>query len=274
MKKSLPLKLMSAVVGLAAVAALPAHADKLDDIISSGKLRCGVTLDFPPMGSRDDKNQPIGFDVDYCNDLAKTLGVKAEIVETPFPDRVPALMSNRADILVASTSDTLERARTVGMSIPYFAFQMVVLTREGTGVNTYTDLKGRPVGNTSGTYEAIALEKDVKAWNQAKGTFRSYQSQADTILAVSQGHIDATVVTNTVAQASIKSGKYKDLKVVGNAPYVVDYVALAAKRSEYGLINYLNLFVNQQVRTGRYAELYEKWVGGKPVELTVPLVYR
>ena len=140
-----------------------AQADKLDDIIGSGKLRCAVTLDFPPMGFRDEGNKPAGFDVDYCNDLAKVLGVDAEVVETPFPDRIPALVSGRADVIVASTSDTLERAKTVGMSIPYFAFNMVVLTREDTGINTYDDLKGRPVGNTSGTFEAIALEKDVKA---------------------------------------------------------------------------------------------------------------
>ncbi|HCL4256676.1 TPA: transporter substrate-binding domain-containing protein, partial [Pseudomonas aeruginosa] len=98
------------------------QADKLDDIIESGKLRCAVTLDFPPMGSRDAQNNPVGFDVDYCNDLAKALDVKAEIVETPFPDRIPALVSGRADVIVASTSDTLERAKTIGMSIPYFAF--------------------------------------------------------------------------------------------------------------------------------------------------------
>ena len=123
--------------------------------------------------------------------------------------------------------------------------------------------------------QAIALEKDVKGWNAAKGSFRGYQSQADTILAVSQGHIDATVVTNTVAQASIKSGKYKGLVVAGNAPYVTDFVSLAAKRSEFGLINYLNLFVNQQVRNGRYDELWKKWVGDeiKPANLTVPGVY-
>ncbi len=48
-----------------------AQADKLDSIIESGTLRCAVTLDFPPMGFRDEKNTPVGFDVDYCNDLAK-----------------------------------------------------------------------------------------------------------------------------------------------------------------------------------------------------------
>jgi hydroxyproline transporter system substrate-binding protein len=45
------------------------------------------------MGSRDASNNPIGFDVDYCNDFAKVLGVTAEIVETPFPERIPVLMS-------------------------------------------------------------------------------------------------------------------------------------------------------------------------------------
>ncbi|MFE8100529.1 transporter substrate-binding domain-containing protein [Brenneria goodwinii] len=251
--------------------AAQAHADKLDDIIDSGKLRCAVTLDFPPMGFHDANNKPAGFDVDYCNDLAKTLGVSAEIVEAPFPDRIPALMSGRADVIVASTSDTLERAKTIAMTIPYFAFQMVVLTKEGSGINRYDDLKGRPLGNTSGTYEAIALEADVKKWGS--GSFRAYQTQNDTILALSQGHIDATVVTSTVAAATIKTGNYKGLIVAGNAPYVIDYVSLGVARSEYGLLNYLNLFVNQQVRTGRYQELYEQWVGGQAPSLMVPGVY-
>ncbi|WP_434697795.1 transporter substrate-binding domain-containing protein [Pseudomonas sp. Z1-14] len=252
---------------------LPAHADKLDDIIGSGKLRCAVTLDFPPMGFRDESNKPAGFDVDYCHDLAKVLGVDAEVVETPFSDRIPALLSGRADVIVASTSDTLERAKTVGLTVPYFAFQMVVLTRDDTGINGYADLKGKKLGNTSSTYEAIALEKDQKSWGS--GSFRAYQSQNDTLLAVAQGHIDATVVTNTVAAATIKSGKYKGLKIAGDAPYVIDYVSLGAKRNEYGLLNYLNLFVNQQVRTGRYKELFVKWVGTEiqPANLTVPQVY-
>jgi polar amino acid transport system substrate-binding protein len=267
------LRTTAAAIFIGMLAAMPAKADKLDDIIASGTLRCAVTLDFPPMGSRDEKNQPIGFDVDTCNDLAKTLGVKAEIVETPFPDRIPALVSDRADVGVASTSDTLERAKTIGFSIPYFAFKMVVLTKDGSGIDTYESLKGKKTGSTSGTFEAIALEKDMKAWGG--GSFRPYQTQADVFLALSQGQIDATVVTNTVAQATVKSGKFKGFVVKSDAPYVTDYVALIGLRQEQGLLNYLNLFVNQQVRTGRYQELYDKWVGGgEAPDLTVKGVYR
>ncbi|QUS36753.1 transporter substrate-binding domain-containing protein [Falsirhodobacter algicola] len=252
--------------------ALPAAADALDDIISSGELRCAVVLDFPPMGSRDENNNPIGFDVDYCNDLAAALGVEAEIVETPFPERIPALMSGRVDVGVASTSDTLERAKTVGMSIPYFAFEMAVTARDGSGVTSFDTMKGKTVGATAGTYEAIALQEQVDAWGE--GSFRPYQTQADVFLALAQGQIDATVSTSTVAQANVKSGNFEGISVVGMAPFDTDYVSLFAMREEYGLINYLNLFINQQVRTGRYAELYEKWVGGEVPDLTVGSVYR
>ncbi|SAK48328.1 amino acid ABC transporter substrate-binding protein [Caballeronia pedi] len=266
--------LATAAAATIAMTAVPAHADKLDDIISSGKLRCAVTLDFPPMGSRDAQNNPQGFDVDTCRDLAKALGVKAEIVETPFPDRIPAIVSGRADVGVAATSDTLERAKSIGFSIPYYAFTDVVLTRKDAGITTFDSLKGHKVGSTAGTYEAIALNNDVKKWSDSKGSFRAFQTQADVFLAISQGQIDASVVTNTVAAAIVKSGKYPNLAIGGAAPYPVDYVNLIATRKEQGLINYLNLFINHQVREGREEELHNKWIGvGKMPNLTAAGVY-
>ena len=252
--------------------ASPAFADKLDDIMASGTLRCSVVLDFPPMGSRDANNKPIGFDVDYCNDLAAALGVTAEIVETPFPDRIPALVSGRVDVGVASTSDTLERAKTVGFTIPYFAFTNVVLTREGAGIEKFEDMSGKTVGSVSGTFEGIKLEENIKGWGA--GEFRPYQSQADVFLALAQGQIDATVVTSTVASAIVAGGQYEGLVIKGDAPYLVDYVGLIALRQEFGMLNYLDLFINQQVRSGRYQELYGKWVGGTAPNLTINGVYR
>ena len=75
---------MAATAALLTMLTVPqAFADKLDDIIASGVLRCAIVLDFPPMGSRDASNNPIGFDVDTCNDLAAALGVTPEYVETP-----------------------------------------------------------------------------------------------------------------------------------------------------------------------------------------------
>ena len=254
-----------------------AHADQLDDIISAGKLRCAIELDFPPNGSRDKDNKPIGFDVDYCTDLAKALGVEAEIVDTPGPDRIPAILSGRADLGIAVASDTLERAKTIGFSIPYFVFKTIVLVREDSGIKTPADLKGHTVGGPAGAYETFALEATVKGFNDPSTKILTFQSQADTFLALSQKQIDATYTTSTIATDIIKSGKYPGLKIVGDAPVDPDYCALLVKREEQGLLNYVNLFLNRQVRSGRYAELYKKWIGteaGPAPDLTIAGVYR
>ena len=252
-------------------------ADKLDDIIASGTLRCAVSLDFPPMGSRDANNVPQGFDVDYCNDLGKALGVNVEVVETPFPDRIPAMISDRADVGVAVTSDTLERAKTIGFTIPYFVFKTIVLVREDANINSIEEMKGHKVGGPAGSYETVGLEKAVKSFNDSDTEFRAFQSQADVFLALGQKQIDATYTTTTVATEVIKSGKYPGLKIIGDAGLDADYASIIALREEQGLLNYLNLFINHQVRSGRYAELYEKWIGkeaGEAPSLTATGVYR
>ncbi|MDF5828379.1 transporter substrate-binding domain-containing protein [Pseudomonas aeruginosa] len=198
----------------------------------------------------------MGFDVDYCNDLAKALDVKAEIVETPFPDRIPALVSGRADVIVASTSDTLERAKTIGMSIP------TRLRQGGTDPrgHRHRQLRGPqgPAGRRHRRIEALALEKDSKAWGDAKGSFRAYQSEADTAWRSARGTSSATVVSSTVAASWIKSGKLQGLKIAGDAPYDIDYVALGASATNTACSAYLNLFINQQVRAPADAELAQK----------------
>ena len=73
--------LFAALLGMTSIAGT-AQADKLDDIISSGTLRCAVVLDFPPMGMRDANNVPIGVDVDYCNDLAAAHGMIERYFDT------------------------------------------------------------------------------------------------------------------------------------------------------------------------------------------------
>jgi polar amino acid transport system substrate-binding protein len=136
----------------------PASADQLDNIIAKGKIRCGVMLDVPPVGMRDNDNKPVGYDVDFCNDMAKALGVSAEIVETPAPDRIPAILSGRVDVGVASATASLERAKAVAFSRPYQIWDTsVAIKANATNINKYEDLKGKTVGTVRGTSAEVAF---------------------------------------------------------------------------------------------------------------------
>ena len=266
---------LAAILGGFLVSNAPsAHADKLDDIISSGELRCSVTLDFPPIGFRDDNNEPAGFDVDYCKDLAKSLGVTAKIVETPWADRIPALISNRADVSIAAASDTLERAQTVGFSIPYMAYVYQTAIQKGSDIKTFDDLKGKKIGTViSTTNESLYLDH-AKTWGDEAGDHISLQTESDMYLALQQGRVDAIISSNTTVATLVSGGKFPDIQRGPVAPFPIDVVGIMAPRQEYGLLRFLDLFVNRQVRSGRYQELYEKWVGGEAPSVAIPNVHR
>jgi polar amino acid transport system substrate-binding protein len=237
------------------------QADQLATVIKRGTLNCGVVLDFPPMGYFDQNNQPAGFDVDYCNDLAEVMGVDSNVINLTWGDRIPSLISGKTDVVIGSTSDTLERAKSVGFTYPYFVFKFQVFTKPDDAINSFDDLKNVKVGAALGTtYETEYLNYAEKmGWG--KSNYTSFKSENDAYLGLYQGKVDAIISTNTNIATKLQTAEFKDY-VAG--PYVPDYddvVGLIAKRDEVAWINYLNLFLVHQIRDGKMNERYNKHFG-------------
>jgi len=262
------LKTMALGAGLAiAFSQSPAHADKLDDVIDNGELRCGVVLDFPPIGYRDANNEPAGYDVDMCKDLAKVLGVDLKLLPVTWSERLPLIVTNRADVVIGSTSDALERAKTVGFSIPYVIFFAQAIVNKDAGVKTFDDLAGKRVAAGLGTVEEAAYLEIAKKRGWEKD-YQAYQSQNEVVLAVAQGKADVGITTNTAVRPIVQ--QYDTIEAGPRMPWTPDYASFAGPRKDVSWLNYLNLFITHQVRSGRYAELWETYVGGEAPELRIP----
>lgn len=145
------LKKLSAMLALTVAASAPVAADTLDDVVDRGTLRCGVVLDFPPIGYRDANNEPAGFDVDYCSDLASALEVEFEILPVTWAERLPVIVTGRADVVFGATSDSLERARTVGFTIPYAIYYAQGVVNVDSGIESFEDIRGKRVAGAVGT---------------------------------------------------------------------------------------------------------------------------
>lgn len=237
----------------------------LDTVIQNKKLRCGVMMDNPPSGFRNAKNEPDGLDVVYCKDMAKALGAEPEIIETPSPDRIPALVSNRIDVLIASTTPTPQRALTVAFTQPYMNFTMGVITRADTGIKSYTDLKDKKLGGVIGSTQEQLIGKEMDAgWSAAGATYTGYASDAESYLALQQGKVDSILVAMGVFNALSQSGQFPEFVLAGTAP-LSDTVSIAVKRDDQQFLNWAKLFVWQQETSGRFAEVYKSYYGDGPV---------
>lgn len=261
-----------AIVGLAA-ASTSAFADKLDDIQSAGVLRCGVSLDFPPLGYRDADNNPVGYDVEYCQDMANALGVTANIVETPSADRIPSLLSNRVDVSIAGATITLERAKVVAFSIPYAIFEDAILVKKDSPIQSFEDLKGKAVGLTRGSSLEANFMPYYNEWADPNGSYTGYGSNGEVFLALSQDKISAMIESATLLSEYLKTPQGQEFRICCKTPFPQDWTGIMVNRQDQGLLNWINIFVWQQVRSGRTEELYQKFIGTSAPSFALPNVY-
>jgi cyclohexadienyl dehydratase len=108
-------KFLSSLAIVLIFATATAHAQdrsRLDEIVSRGTLRVGMTGDYLPFTFFDKATQKFrGFDVDMAEALGKALGVKVDYVQTAWPQLMSDFDADKFDIAMGGVSITLDRQK-------------------------------------------------------------------------------------------------------------------------------------------------------------------
>ncbi|TAO03686.1 MAG: transporter substrate-binding domain-containing protein [Phormidium sp. SL48-SHIP] len=110
-----------------------AQAAPLSEIQQRGYLIVGVKDNLRPLGFQDEAGRLQGFEIDIAHRLAETLLGDAEaIVLRPVAnrDRLPWLLADEVDLVIAQVSHTPGRSRLVNFSPPYYFDGTAIITRQ------------------------------------------------------------------------------------------------------------------------------------------------
>src|SRR4051794_36749084 len=91
----------------------------LADVQQRGVLRIATLGGNPPYSVFRPDGQPDGYDVDIGRALAAALKVKPEFILVDSPGRITALQTGKADVAVASFTNTIERSTAIAFTRPY-----------------------------------------------------------------------------------------------------------------------------------------------------------
>jgi len=95
--------------------AIPAMAQERQE-----PFRVALTGKYPPFSYYDNKGRLAGFDVDVSGEIAKRLGRDLEIVATEWDGILAGLLAEKYDAIIGSMAITVERAKAVNFSRPYY----------------------------------------------------------------------------------------------------------------------------------------------------------
>src|SRR5262245_4305118 len=100
---SAPMRWAAVAVSIAVLAPSVARADDLDSVRQKGVLRWGADAEGGAPFVFNDPKDPdrlLGFEVEIAEDLAKRLGVKAEMAQNNWAELVPGLERGDFDIVL------------------------------------------------------------------------------------------------------------------------------------------------------------------------------
>jgi polar amino acid transport system substrate-binding protein len=130
-----------------------AKADDLAAIKQRGTLIVGVKADYPPFGFRAPSGEIQGIEPALAADVAKSLGVKLELVPVVAANRMQFLEQGKIDLMIATMTDTPDRRKVVKIVDPdYYASGYNVMVRKSMNLTSWNELKGKPVCGIQGAY--------------------------------------------------------------------------------------------------------------------------
>jgi polar amino acid transport system substrate-binding protein len=237
-----------------------AKKSHVEQIIARGELRVGFESGYVPFEMTDKKGNFIGFDMDFGRRLAKSMGVKFVPVNTAWDGIIPALMTNKFDIIMGGMTITQERNLKVNFADPYIVVGQTILLNKKLKdrVLSYKDLNNPKYIVTSrmGTTGEQAIKKYIP-----KATYKGFESEAEAGLEVINGKADALIYDLPFC-GFLYGSQGKGKTIFLSDPFTFEPLAWAINKGDPDFLNYLNNFLRQSKGDGFYDQLYKKWITG------------
>jgi len=267
MKKGLILGLVAfAVIGfLCATSAIGADIDlakksTVEKILKRGELRVGFESGYVPFEMTNKKGEFIGFDMDYGRRLAESMGVKFVPINTAWDGIIPALMTDKFDIIMGGMTITQERNLKINFADPYIVVGQAILLnkKHKNTVLTYKDLNNPKFIVTSrmGTTGEQAIKKYIP-----KATYKGFESEAEAGLEVINGKADALIYDLPFC-GFLYGSQGQGKTIFLSDPFTYEPLAWAINKGDPDFLNYLNNFLRQTKGDGFYDLMYKKWITG------------
>ena len=238
---------------------------------SSGPLRVGMEMKYPPFEMRDAQGQPAGVSVDLARALGKALGREVEFSDLPFNGLIPALKTGQIDLIISSMTATDERRQSIDFSEPYLKTGLCLLVVSGSDIQSAADLDkpGRKVAVVKATTGHLWATQQLK---QATPLVLGEESAA--ALEVSQGKADAFIYDQ---MSTLRNWvKYRDTTRAILKPFQEEGWAVALAKGNDELRQKVNAFIADYRAKSGFEQLGDKWLKEPKAEfqkLGVPFVF-
>jgi diguanylate cyclase (GGDEF)-like protein/PAS domain S-box-containing protein len=214
----------------------------------------GDDKDYPPYSFIDEKGNPTGFDVEIAKAAAEAMGYKVKIKLGVWSEVRDELESGKIDA-IAGMFHSEDRKKIYSFATKTAITSADVFTRNGKSIKDTSELKGKTV-----VVEADEMSGEYLKKQNFNINFIKVHSSEEALKLVSMKKYDYAAVPTMIGYYYIKKDNLLNLKGNGLIINPDDY-CIAVKKGNDDLLFTLNGGLQILKATGKYDEIYNKWLG-------------
>lgn len=238
-------------------------SDKAKDTLAAAKEKGVLTVassNDAPFAFIDAKtNEFTGIDAEIIGEVAKRLGInKVEMKQIPFENLLVELNNNSVDMVTDGMYVKDERKKLALFTNIWYKEGEAIVIPKSSKIASKDDLKNAVLGGQKGT----AFLETAQKWQQA-GLVKDVQvfgSQAELMLAVNTGKIDACITDGMVAGYTLSQDSSLSLKIL--SPYKAEaagMIAAAVRKNDTALADAVNEKIDEMKKDGTILKLLKKY---------------
>nr|WP_320194238.1 membrane-bound lytic murein transglycosylase MltF [uncultured Desulfobacter sp.] len=205
------------------------------------------------------RDSPMGFEYDLAKAFADHLGVALDVIVPEWNTMFDVLNSGQGDFIAAGITITESRERIALFSDPYMPVQQKFIHHKlKFGIKNLEQLAGKTIYVRKGTSYQERLEELKASGIDLKILPLKDVATEEFIRLVSEKKIKYTIADSNIALLNRRY--YPDI-IIGLPIQEEEYLGWAVKKTNRGLRDQINAFLEMAEETGIFAKLYEKYYG-------------
>jgi ABC-type amino acid transport substrate-binding protein len=252
-------------LALAALATAAHAGDTLQKVADSGKITLAYRDSSIPFSYVTGSGNPIGMGVDISLAVVDAVkkainkpNIQVDYVSVTSANRIPLLQNGTVELECGSTTNNSARGKDVQFAINYFYTGTRLLTKKGTGIHNYADLKNKTVASTTGTTNVQVLRKYDREHDLNMNLILG-KDHGESMLLVESGRAVAFGMDDILLYGLRAAAKNpNDWEVVGDALQVEPYACMLRK-DDPKFKALVDKVIGDMMKDGEFAKLYAKW---------------
>jgi cystine transport system substrate-binding protein len=230
-------------------------ASDIPGLLNAGKLVVGTSGSYPPFTFIDDKGDLTGYDVDVSKEIAKRLGLKADVQAVDFNALLAGLSAGKYDAVASAISIEDDKSTSYELSDPTLVDGITLLVKADSDIKAIKDIVGHKLGGPAGTAAFDNIKQAVSGdWQVV-----TFPGMTEAVQGLKDGRVDALAVTHTVGAYTVKGDS--SLRVLDDIVGKFHSGLAVSKKGGDPLVSAINKEIAAMISDGTIKKLQEEYFG-------------